>query len=187
MALFNRAILTNKGKELISKVMTKKIKMIFTKIEATDFIYREQVNLNELTRLENPKQSTLISDVINKSNKVTLQTVFTNENLTSGYSINAIGVYAKEENGTEILFSILIASEPDFIPAKQGNNLTTINYDLIYAISNSEIITITVENNALATAEMLSREREERIAADSLLQIEINTKEPTINKKQALT
>ncbi len=183
MALFNRTILTNKGKELISKVMAKKIKMIFTKIEATDFIYREQVNLNELTRLESPKQSTLISDVINKSNKVTLQTVFTNENLTSGYSINAIGVYAKEENGTEILFSILIASEPDFIPAKQGNNLTTINYDLIYAISNSEIITITVENNALATAEMVSREREERIAADNLLQIEINTKEPAITKK----
>ena len=39
MALFNRTILTNKGKELISKVIAKKIKMIFTKIEATDFTF----------------------------------------------------------------------------------------------------------------------------------------------------
>lgn len=168
MAQFKRNTVTRKGIGLILNALSKKSKIIFTKIESTDFAYSESTNISEILALDSPKQSVLISEVKREDKKIILHSIFNNENLNGGYWIKALGVYAKDESGVEILFSVLVASESDFMPKKEGNNVTALTYDLIYSIENTENITLTIENQSVATAEMLDNEREARIAADKL-------------------
>ncbi|HEY4533262.1 MAG TPA: hypothetical protein VIG61_03830, partial [Fusobacterium sp.] len=177
MASWKKKIVTKKGKELLLNVLSKQSNITFTKIETTSYSYSDLTDFSKLQKLEQPKQSVLISEVRKEKGKVLLHSLITNEGLQEGYPIRAIGIYARQNEGTEILFSILVASEADYMP-KESENIISLTYNFIYSFANSENIFMNVEKKALVTTEMLQREIQERKEAD-------NTKEPIIKTKKS--
>ena len=155
MAIFKRKIITQKGKELIGRALSNDTQVIFTRIESTDFIYTLSTDISKITQLDAPKQSVNVSNISRENNKVTVQAVFTNEGLTNSYTVNAIGVYAKDNNANEVLFAILVADSGDVMPTQQGQTVTNLTFDFVFTISDTVDVTLVVDNNALVTTGML--------------------------------
>ena len=155
MAIFKRKVITQKGKELIGRALSNDTQVIFTRIESTDFIYTLSTDISKITQLDTPKQSVNVSNISRENNKVTVQAVFTNEGLTNSYTVNAIGVYAKDGNANEVLFAILVADSGDVMPTQEGQTITNLTFDFVFTISDTVHVTLVVDNKALVTIGML--------------------------------
>lgn len=151
MATFKRSVITEKGKEYISRALSNNTKILLNRIESTEYVYVDTVDITKILNLDNPKQSVNISEVTKNKEKVKIRGIFTNDGLNATYKMNAIGVYAKDDMNNEILFAILIAENPDTISPPQGQSITTITLDLIFVLSDEVNVSLTVDNNALVS------------------------------------
>ena len=149
MATFKRSVITEKGKEYISRALSNNTKILLNRIESTEYVYVDTVDITKVLNLDNPKQSVNISEVTKNKEKVKIRGIFTNDGLNATYKMNAIGVYAKDDMDNEILFAILIAENPDTMSPPQGQSITTITLDLIFVLSDEVNVSLTVDNNAL--------------------------------------
>lgn len=125
MAEFNQTISTNAGLDLFTNIIANTDKLQFTKIITSTNIYPEN-QIPELTSLSNTKQTVLISNITKQTgNKVKIQAVVSNETLTEAYTINSIGIYAKDTSGTEILYAVAtVESEGKGAYMPVYNNIT---------------------------------------------------------------
>ena len=151
MATFKRSVITEKGKEYISRALSNNTKILLNRIESTEYVYVDTVDITKILNLDNPKQSVNISEITKNKEKVKIRGIFTNDGLNATYKMNAIGVYAKDDMDNEILFAILIAENPDTISPPQGQSITTITLDLIFVLSDEVNVSLTVDNNALVS------------------------------------
>lgn len=151
MATFKRSVITEKGKEYISRALSNNTKILLNRIESTEYVYVDTVDITKILNLDNPKQSVNISEVTKNKEKVKIRGIFTNDGLNATYKMNAIGIYAKDDMDNEILFAILIAENPDTISPPQGQSITTITLDLIFVLSDEVNVSLTVDNNALVS------------------------------------
>lgn len=156
MATFKRTTITDKGRSLISKSLSNETKINFTRFESTEFIYNDFVDTSKVLRVDNPVQNVKISEITRKNEKVMLRAIFTNENILNTYKINAIGIYAKDDSDNEILFALLIADNPDTIEKQQGQIVTSITIDLFFVLSDKVNVSLTVNNNAIATIQTIN-------------------------------
>ena len=85
------------------------------------------------------KQVEHVSEVkrINQS-EVKVSVVLTNSALGEGYYLRTIGLYAVDPSEGEILYAIAVANTPDWIPDHKIN-VSSISFDLITKVSNSEV------------------------------------------------
>ena len=155
MATFKRTTITDKGRSLISKSLSNETKINFTRFESTEFIYNDFVDTSKVLRVD-PVQNVKISEITRKNEKVMLRAIFTNENILNTYKINAIGIYAKDDSDNEILFALLIADNPDTIEKQQGQIVTSITIDLFFVLSDKVNVSLTVNNNAIATIQTIN-------------------------------
>ena len=160
MATFKRKVMTQKRKKLLSRALARDTQIIFTRVETTDFIYTDIIDVSKIIQLDNPKQSVNVSNIIRNNNKVTVHSVFTNEGLINSYTVNGIGIYAKDSNNDEILFSVLVAQNGDVMASQQGQTVTNLTFDFVFIISDTTNVKIEVDNNATATVSMLNSEKE---------------------------
>ena len=101
MAEFSKLVITNKGQALIAKMIAGKGNIDFTKICASSTTYT-LAQLEALTSLSNIKQTSLISKVT-RTNEVAIkvETAFTNNDLTAGYYMRTLGLYAIDPDAGE--------------------------------------------------------------------------------------
>ena len=156
MATFKRATITEKGKNLISRALANETKISFTKVESTDFLYSDTIDITKVLLIDNPVQSVNISEITRKNERITLRIIFSNENVSNTYKINALGVYAEDDNNNEILFALLVSDNPDTIEKKQGQTATAVTIDLIFELSDATNVNLEVNNNAVTTVQMFN-------------------------------
>lgn len=151
MGSFNSTIITAKGHALMAKVASG-ASMQFTRIRTSDYQYPAGTNFEGLTSLSSVKQTTLVSGV-SRINDVAVKVsgAFTNAELSTGYYLRAIGLYANDPDEGEILYSITTANQADWIPPNNGISASSILIDLITIVSNAANVTIDVDPNAVAT------------------------------------
>ncbi len=156
MARFKRVAVTNKGKELIASQIAGVTELTFTKVSASSEVLGDTVDLTSLLSLDGVRQTARISNVekINTS-QVKIMAEFNNSGLLDGYAMETIGVYARDKAGTETLLSVIVADNPDYMPATNGINLSTISFELIIDVSNNTNVSMTVDTSALVTVGML--------------------------------
>ena len=95
-------VVTNKGKELITKLIEGSETINFTRIKTSIHDYSSD-NLEDLTDIEEVKQESLISSVEKTDNTVVeVIAMINNSALQEGYYIKTIGLYAKDSNDNEI-------------------------------------------------------------------------------------
>lgn len=142
MAEFNNAIITNAGRELASKLLNGS-QMEFTRAVTSNHVFPDSTNLADVTVIPEIRQTSIINDVTRESRyNVNVFTEFNNESLIYGYDVRVIGLYAKDLNGSEILYSISTTKKPDYMPPFNGVTLSTVEYCFVTSVSNSDNVVI---------------------------------------------
>lgn len=157
MASIKRTGITDKGKDLITREIAGITELTFTKISASSNKLADTVNLETLINIDGVKQTVNVSKVEKiGTSQIKVTATFNNSRLMNGYSMETLGVYAKDTAGTEVLFAVTVAGTADFMPATNGINLSTVTVELIFNLSNTDNVSLSVDAAALVTVGMFN-------------------------------
>lgn len=166
MAKFNDAYLTDAGADLIAQSITDGVKIDFVRMEIGDGEYAEEEKskdvLRKRTSLKNKRQESPFNSVEKaKDSAVKLKAAIDNRNVTTGYRMTEIGIFAKASGDTAsdgVLYSIAVAAEADYMPPES----TPITYiqEFYTKVGNAENVEITVSTGVYALAEDLAEVEE---------------------------
>lgn len=152
MAEFSKLVITNKGQALIAKMIAGKGNIDFTKICASSTTYT-LAQLEALTSLSNIKQTSLISKVT-RTNEVAIkvETAFTNNDLTAGYYMRTLGLYAIDPDVGEILYAVTIENSGNcYMPPYNGITVSGAYVQLVTTVGNADNVSLEVDAAAVAT------------------------------------
>ena len=145
MGSFNGFILTNNGKKLLEEALTGK-RLVFTKFQFGDGETTEDPK--EVTELVNMSKETTINQIENNGNgQVMLRVIIDNKDIDTGYYIKEIGVFAKCDDGKEVLYAYNKAMKPDYLPVYNGINLVELEYQNYITIAQIEDVTAIIDEN----------------------------------------
>lgn len=160
MANFKQTVITKAAHNLIAKSLFGSANINFTRVATSKYDYKSfsQSKLESLTSLEDIKQYVAV-DKVEKIGEasVNVSVKITNANITEGYYVNTIGLFAIDPEEGEILYSITVAETADYFPADNGVNCSGINLDLVTEVSNASNVNITVNYAGYATNEDIEK------------------------------
>lgn len=164
MAIIKSSILTNKGKDAVTKLIANEIQLTFKRIELSeqDTSSMQVVQIEALEALTGVKQHGTINTVSkNNPSEVTVYTLADNQNgalpdynspVTASYTLRTVGLFAND--GTEdFLYEVLTFSEPDTVPTSEISYNQQFNFTTV--VGNSENIQIIVSPAGVVTTDML--------------------------------
>lgn len=162
MAEFSKLIITDKGKELLASVATSANKIEFTRVSTSDRSYRED-EVASLTDLAGIKQTNHISSVaVQTGGKIKIEAAFENRELSEGYILKVIGIYAKTDSNTEALYAVAIEKTGRYsIPAYNNATINALYLKLFLVVENSSDIKLEVSPDAFVTASEIGRIKDE--------------------------
>ena len=145
-------VITEQGKQLMSKVISETESMTFTKIAVSDYDY-SGIELPNISELQSVKQTAIISKISRTDGKtVEILAAINNEQIPEAYYVRTLGVYVKDSSENEILYGISISREnPDYMPAYEGKTLSGVSYRINVTVEDSEYITVNVNPAAVPT------------------------------------
>lgn len=189
--------LTQSGQDLLAKVQTG-TPLNITRIGVGDGVttnYMEAIRMNSLKneiKSFQPRKNVVKRDENGKSNgESTLNVVIDNNDITSGFYMREIGVFAQDPDVGEILYYVMNDSEYPIYIRPANEQKYELDLDIITVIGNAIEVKIVVNNTVYATLrelndlagvgrtwqtvknnyDLIVREREERI----LLEIKLLT------------
>ena len=152
MAEFSKLVITNKGQALLAKMIAGSGNIEFTKVSASSTAYTD-AQLEGLASLSNVKQTSLISKVT-RTNEVAIkvEAAFTNTELTAGYYMKALGLYAVDPDDGEILYAVTRETSGNcYMPAYNGITVSGAYVQLVTTVGNAENVSLEVDQAAVAT------------------------------------
>lgn len=166
MANFNAASLTKKGIALLAKTQAGQTGIEFTKAAAGNGAYGDGETLEEKEALKSQMQEFPIDklSVINATT-VSIRFSITNlqdtGNLTQGYYVKEVGIFARDPDEGEILYAVATAVEDqwDYMPAYNSLMPAYITVEFYAEVSNTDNVTIICAGRFI-TAEELEKELE---------------------------
>lgn len=150
--IFNEAVLTKKGIELLAKAQAADGKITLTK--AVTGAGTHSGDLSECTALTDQRQEFPLETVTvqNKTN-VFVKFIITNHpvsggDLNEGYYVKEIGLYAKGSDEEEVLYAIATAIEgqEDYMPSYNSLLPSTITIEFLTEVANAETVTIVMND-----------------------------------------
>ena len=165
MAEFYAAVTTDAGMTLSADLLIGE-QMVFTKLVTGSGIYEEhemtRSSLQKVTQIKEPRLEYEFSNIEKVTdNCILLKTLISNVNLTEGYRMTEIGVYAKKqgEEGDGILYSVSIAKEPDYLPRYNGLAAIEIIEEYYITVSDVAEVSLQVGSSAAVLREDLEKLR----------------------------
>lgn len=152
MAEFSKLVITNKGQALLAKMIAGSGNIEFTKVSASSTTYTDS-QLESLTSLSNVKQTSLISKVTRTNDvAIKVEAAFTNTELTAGYYMRALGLYAVDPDAGEILYAVTRETSGNcYMPAYNGITVSSAYVQLVTTVGNAENVSLEVDQAAVAT------------------------------------
>lgn len=168
--LFNNAVMTNKGANLLVRAQAGQIKLQFTRMAVGNGTYASSEKtiqaLQKTTKLKSQKNAYALSAVnVYSEHSVKVTALITNYDavkqsvlVSAGYYINEIGLFAKPQGAAdseEVLYSIAVVAgdNGDFMPPYNGYNPAQIVQDYYATVDNSTQVTIHTAGAALLASE----------------------------------
>lgn len=149
MANFNAAVLTAKGIALLAKAQAGQTNIEFTKAASGDGSYDADESLLAVDALKAQRQEFPINKVsVANDATVIVKFLITNEqnagNLSEGYYVKEVGIFATDPDEGEILYAIATAVENqwDYMPAYNGLLPAAITVEFFAEVSNAAEVTI---------------------------------------------
>ena len=152
MAEYSKFYLTNNGQALLAKMIAGTGDIEFTKVCASSTQYTES-QLIALTALSNIKQTSLISKVT-RTNEVSIkvEAAYSNRDLTAGYYMRTLGLYAKDPDKGEILYGVTIETSGNcYMPPYNGITVSAAYIQLYTTVGNASNVSLEVSPGAFAT------------------------------------
>lgn len=152
MAEFSKLVITNKGQALLAKMIAGSGNIEFTKVSASSTAYTD-AQLEGLASLSNVKQTSLISKVT-RTNEVAIkvEAAFTNTELTAGYYMKALGLYATDPDDGEVLYAVTRETSGNcYMPAYNGITVSGAYVQLVTTVGNADNVSLEVDMAAVAT------------------------------------
>lgn len=152
MAEFSKLVITNKGQALLAKMIAGSGHIEFTKVSVSSTAYTD-AQLEGLASLFDVKQTSLISKVT-RTNEVAIkvEAAFTNTELTAGYYMRALGLYAVDPDVGEILYAVTRETSGNcYMPAYNGITVSGAYVQLVTTVGNAENVSLEVDQAAVAT------------------------------------
>ena len=193
MGAFKGAIITKKGQELLAKVLAGTSTIEFTNIRTSEGVLSG--DLASKTGIGTIKQTSKVASVsYQNGSNVKVSASFSNTELTAGYYIRNIGLYALDTSGAEILYSISVADESiataDWMPPFNGVGVSSLMVDIITAVSNASNVNIEVDPTATATVAQITnlQKQIDEVTAfvgyteDDIYGVEVDFKSKTVTR-----
>lgn len=152
MAQYSKLVLTDDGQALMAKMIAGTGNIDFTKICSSSTQYTES-QLQSLTALTNVKQTTLVSKVT-RTNEVAIkiEAAFSNADITTGYYMRTLGLYAVDPDKGEVLYAACIETTNNcYMPPYNGVTVSAAYIQLYTTVGNSESVSLEVNPGAYAT------------------------------------
>lgn len=167
MAEFCAAVTTNLGIKFSADLLIGE-KIEFTKLVTGSGVYSEdeleRSSLQKVQTLRNPKQEFGFSNIEKVTEScVLLKSLLSNQQLTDGYRMTEIGIYARKpgEEGDGILYSIAVAKDADYFPAYNGIAAVEIIEEYYITVSADAEISIKTGSGAVVLLEDFEKFKEE--------------------------
>lgn len=154
MAEFSKVVITDNGRTLLAKIISGSSDNVeFTKISTSSYIYTDDEQLKSLTELSEIKQTSLISKVTLKDEvAIKVEVAFNNTNLTEGYYMRALGLYAIDPDVGEILYAVTRETSGNcYMPAYNNATVSGAYIQLVTTVGNAENVSLEVDQAAVAT------------------------------------
>lgn len=151
----NNLVITAAGHQLMSRLIAGTAKCTFTKVVSSDTDYTG-ADLELLTALQGIKQTVFPSDIFVKSDStVNVGALFLNTDVTEAYYIRTLGIYAKDDHGTEVLYAVAVDPDPDHMPAYDETPLVSESYNMTIRVDRSEQVVLELNPAAIPTIEQV--------------------------------
>ena len=173
MANWQGAILTNKGRSLQAKVEGGLCQLSLTKLKTGDGTLAPGQTLETLTDLVSPKQNIGISAIVvdeDQPGVVYVKGILSNAELTTGYLVKELGLFATDPDDGEILYAVTVDSNPDYLQDNTSATIITEALKLAIAVSNTSDVTPTLDPEGLLTVEDMNIHNADQDAHDGILQ-----------------
>ena len=143
MGTYNSAVITNGGQSMIAQAVAG-ASLEFTTIKTSNYAYPAGTNLATLTTINGIKQSKDITGAaVYNSRVIKISAAVDNTGISTAYTINTIGIYAKVGSSAESLFAVVTASAADTMPAYNSKPYSYI-YEINLTMQNAANVTVTV-------------------------------------------
>lgn len=143
MGTYNSAVITNGGQSMIAQAVAG-ASLEFTTIKTSSYAYPAGTNLATLTTINGIKQSKDITGAaVYNSRVIKISAAVDNTGISTAYTINTVGIYAKVGSSAESLFAVVTASAADTMPAYDSKPYSYI-YEINLTMQNAANVTVTV-------------------------------------------
>lgn len=167
MPNWGNIILTNAGKALEDAVKAggSSTSINFTKWKLGSGTLPEGVSWETRTDLVTPVMNIPITSSEAQSTGGTLVSgVATNKDLTVGFNMKELGLFATGTDGGEILYGVLVDSNPDYLSAKEGTTVTTVDFSVLIVVDDDLKVTATLSADSLLRLKDLTAHNESATA-----------------------
>ena len=158
MAQFSELIITKSGQDLLAKILVDGGKLEFSRVCVSESAISED-NLEQLTILPEIKQESAVLDITKTSaSAVKVEASFSNRELTAGYFMRAIGLYAKDGENEVLYAAAVELSGHCYMPPYNGVTVSGALIQLVTTVGNAEHISFDVDPAGTATITRLAEE-----------------------------
>jgi len=151
MAKYTGTILTNKGKELLARAILGEV-IVFTKVEIGKGIVSPGTNKENLTTLVDSFKILSITSTSKLPNGgYRIRISFNNKGFIDDTYLREVGVFARGEDGTEVLYSYCNTDTPNLIPNEPSGIIESVEDIITYISSAATINAVIDQSNVYAT------------------------------------
>lgn len=147
MGQYAGAVVTSAGQSLFAQCLAEGATIQFTSVKTSSYAIPDSVDLETLTDLQSIKQTVTPSYTqVVDNNVVQVSVNISNAAVTTEYSANALGIYARKGgSGTPVLFAVIKAVTPDIIESgRSGTNIIAYIYNIQIFLSNAASVTVSI-------------------------------------------
>ena len=151
MAKYTGTVLTNKGKELLVRAILGEA-IVFTKVEIGKGILSPGTDKESLTSLIDSFKVVSITSTANlPDGGYRIRISFNNKGFVDDTYLREVGVFARGEDGTEILYSYCNTDTPNLIPNESSGIIESVEDIITYISSAATINAVIDESHVYAT------------------------------------
>lgn len=153
---WDNAVVTNNGVALLQQVLSGSILTLDSAAGGTGTV--SATALMAQTTLVNKKQDFSLISTSNVTNGKKIKIQVTNVGLTTGYTLNQIGIWAHVGSGSTVMFAILQDSTGIAIPSESEIADFVLSFYAVIDFSNESSFSITIDPSSLVSASTLATE-----------------------------
>lgn len=146
MAEFSKLVITKSGQALLSEILAEGGKLEFSRVCISD-VETPETELEALETLSQIRQESPVTDITKTSEQaVIVEAAFSNTDLTEGYFMRTLGLFAKHGEKNVLYAAAVETSGHCYMPPYNGVTVSGAIVQLVTAVGNSENVSLKVDS-----------------------------------------